>query len=532
MKRRTLTIVSIVSIIIISLLLLSLTYGYYLTTIEGNTNSKSVEVATGDTKVLYTDLSEDNTSEIIKPGFKTVKSFTVQNIGNVSATYSVYLVDVINSFSRTQDITYNLYKKVGTITNVNIDTDLSETNGWSRVNTTENMTFPTEMSVIAPNEVIETPNLVYTYVLKVEYINHPTENQNEDQGKTFGFKVNLRAQDSEVNPFSEGTLAYNIIENVQNGNLEGKTTFTPNLSAVSMVNTGTTINDKILSTAQDDWGTSYYFRGNPIDNYVEYAGMCWRIVRIQGDGSTKLILASELSCNETDLTNDSGLATDGAKGTKGTILSGHYGYKIENGYNINDYKNSTENIEKSAKTQLNTWLNTKITEDEQSVLKNNDWCIGDLTNAYSFNDTGEIIGKVEELISTGTSFKYNAGNKYYVTQTPSYKCEATGKNEEIDTNKVGMLTFDEIVYAGGGNISNSNYYLNNNATLSYWWALSPYVFDADNASVVSTIVRPDGAVGGNYVNHTGFNLRPVISLKSGVTITEGVGTIDNPYIIG
>jgi len=299
MKRRTLTIVSIVSIIIISLLLLSLTYGYYLTTIEGNTNSKSVEVVTGDTKVLYTDLSEDNTSEIIKPGFKTVKSFTVQNIGNVSATYSVYLVDVVNTFNRTQDLTYNIYKKSGTITDVTIATDLSETNGWYRVNTTENVTFPTTMSVIAPNEIIETPNQIYTYVLKVEYIDHPTENQNENQGKTFAFKVNLRAEDSETNPFSEGTLAYNILNNgaqVLNANtneLEIDKTYVEK-TQITKVSDGTDMTDVGIFTSPDDYGTSYYYRGPVKNNYVNFAGFMWRIVRINGDGSIRLILDGTL----------------------------------------------------------------------------------------------------------------------------------------------------------------------------------------------------------------------------------------------
>jgi hypothetical protein len=42
--------------------------------------------------------------------------------------------------------------------------------------------------------------------------------------------------------------------------------------------------------APDDYGTSYYFRGNITNNFVSFAGMCWRIVRVTGDGSIKLAL--------------------------------------------------------------------------------------------------------------------------------------------------------------------------------------------------------------------------------------------------
>ena len=36
-------------------------------------------------------------------------------------------------------------------------------------------------------------------------------------------------------------------------------------------------------------GTSYYWRGAVTNNYVKFGGFCWRIVRINGDGSIRLI---------------------------------------------------------------------------------------------------------------------------------------------------------------------------------------------------------------------------------------------------
>ena len=40
-----------------------------------------------------------------------------------------------------------------------------------------------------------------------------------------------------------------------------------------------------LASTEDDYGTSYYFRGAVTNNYVEFANKCWRIVRVSGDGS-------------------------------------------------------------------------------------------------------------------------------------------------------------------------------------------------------------------------------------------------------
>ena len=48
-----------------------------------------------------------------------------------------------------------------------------------------------------------------------------------------------------------------------------------------------------LCSAPDDYGTSYYFRGTPKNNYVKFAGFYWRILRINGDGSIRMIYAGD-----------------------------------------------------------------------------------------------------------------------------------------------------------------------------------------------------------------------------------------------
>ena len=46
--------------------------------------------------------------------------------------------------------------------------------------------------------------------------------------------------------------------------------------------------EALLASTEDDYGTSYYFRGAVKNNYVQFANKCWRIVRITGDGSVIL----------------------------------------------------------------------------------------------------------------------------------------------------------------------------------------------------------------------------------------------------
>ena len=513
MNRKQRIIVSVTGIFLVLLILVGLTYAYFLTKIKGNDNEKSISVTTADLKLTYNDGSDGVIGGVNIEPSDTIytKTFTVKNEGNANIEYGVYLINVINQLIRKDDVKYTLNCTTdGTITCNKVTTET---------------TFPSGISQLVTNEI--EPGKTHTYTFSFTYKDTNTD-QSIDMGKELSAKLQIfgKQGDGEYFPYEEGTLAYSIINNVKNGTLSGKSTFTANLSATGMVKNITAANDKILSTAEDDGGTTYYFRGNPIDNYVNYAGMCWRIVRIEGDGSIKLILASEKTCSTTNLTDSSGFATDGAAGTQGTILEANYGYKIVNSKYINDYINSASSTN-NARTKLNAWLERKITsESDKALLKNETWCIGDQTNGYSYDNTGEVVGTVNDLINSGTTFYYTAGNKYSVTKTPSYKCETTGVDGEIDINKVGMLTIDEIVYAGGGNNDNSNYYLNNNATTNYWWALSPYYFDGDVSSDIAFSVGDYG-----IVSNSNFALRLAVSLKSSTQITGGNGTIENPYTI-
>lgn len=94
-----------------------------------------------------------------------------------------------------------------------------------------------------------------------------------------------------------------------------------------------------------------------------------------------------------------------------------------------------------------------------------------------------------------------------------------------------MLTFDEIVYAGGGNESNLNYYLNNNATTEYWWLISPWAFYINSDDVLLGNVSIDGSCGNTNVENDEESFRPVVTLLSTTKISGGNGTISNPYTV-
>lgn len=96
------------------------------------------------------------------------------------------------------------------------------------------------------------------------------------------------------------TLTYKLFMN------EGKSTLTENLSLIdqrtSTVNFDNLEDDETKSGLykdEDDLGTSYYYRGVVNNNWVEFGGFYWRIIRINGDGSIRLIYTGLKNSNHT-----------------------------------------------------------------------------------------------------------------------------------------------------------------------------------------------------------------------------------------
>ena len=92
------------------------------------------------------------------------------------------------------------------------------------------------------------------------------------------------------------------------------------------------------------------------------------------------------------------------------------------------------------------------------------------------------------------------------------------------TTKIGLITADEVMYAGGTSSSNYGYYL---YTGNYYWTMSPFYFNGPSAYVF--FVDSDGWLF-NYNVNSIRGVRPVINLNANITIT-GSGTISNPYVI-
>jgi hypothetical protein len=121
---------------------------------------------------------------------------------------------------------------------------------------------------------------------------------------------------------------------------------------------------------------------------------------------------------------------------------------------------------------------------------------------------------------------FNAYNRLVTQKIPTLTCAATNADfGGAYTQKVGLITADEVVLAGGMfNADNTSYYLNNGETFFTMTPLEYFNYASYVAAVTTT-----GSIAGAYPN-TQFGIRPVILLNSSVTVS-GEGTIGNPYTI-
>ena len=301
-----------------------------------------------------------------------------------------------------------------------------------------------------------------------------------------------------------------------------------------------TASEALLASTEDDYGTSYYFRGEVKNNYVEFANKCWRIVRVGGDGSVKLILHND---NTTGVANPCDAANNSASAAFARYSGETYKSAFNTNYNDNayvgfkygtvgagDYALTHANTNKSTiLTNLEAWYNDNLSTYEK-VIDDTVWC-NDKTNV---TDTS-----YDPWSMTPNGLGYGANKTYYgATQRlvntsgsaggtgPSLKCN--GELSKINS-KVGLITADELALAGYAYAkNNTTTYLQENATDTYWWSLSPNHFDGGRAYVWGVY----GSNGGFYsynVNIT-YGVRPSISLKSTTNVT-GEGTSSSPYII-
>ena len=235
------------------------------------------------------------------------------------------------------------------------------------------------------------------------------------------------------------------------------------------------------STDTNTGKPTYYFRGNVTNNYVKFAGQTWRIVRINEDGTIRMVMANGINSNAN------------------IAFNSNY-----NNYTYMYYTNS------QVKSTLESWYQTNIGSKTNLASK--------VANGAYYCEQAKA--KYSDSYTSGSA-TMTTYNKY----TPDFKCSSDGNGKGVVNASVGLLTYDEVVYAGGYYAqNNNNYYLYNN---TYFWTMSPAGFSGSYSYV--WYVNSPGNVNYNNVYNTSA-VRPVIILNAD-TLATGSGTSSDPFVI-
>ena len=298
------------------------------------------------------------------------------------------------------------------------------------------------------------------------------------------------------------------------------------LSAVTLTETEleTDKSDKGLYQGTDDYGTTYYYRGNVKNNNVYFAGYYWQIVRINGDGSIRLIYNG---------------STKNATGVKQSInnrtyqFNSNYNDPAYVGYMYGDPDADTfdevhaNTNSSSIKNNIDTWYKTNIVDKGYGNYISN--AVGFCGDRTIYSENGINI----------TQNSYFGTYGRYVQNTAQFTCPNierdlyTTTDSSIGNNAltypVGLITYDELIFAGmdGNHINKLSWIY----SVQNYWTMSPSNFSATNKLSIEWGVSNNG-----YINHwwnvgDGVGVRTVINLKPDVKITGGTGTANDPFIV-
>ena len=381
-------------------------------------------------------------------------------------------------------------------------------------------------------------------------------NQYALSGKSFTGKIYVENVNCSTEDGSSVKKGYETIL-ANNGGAESMTT----LTSVDFAKI-TTASDKGMYKAQDDLGTSYYFRGAVDNNWLKYGkytkdmyncnngtisatdtgnsctkiassgdDIYWRIIRINGDGSIRMIYSGVTPPTEsTKVIKTTDTSLGNIPFNQNYNSAEYVGYM----YTIGEQHGTSKSSD--IKTYLDNWyanytdLNktgTKITDqiycnDRTASTSNVSYSTANYTTLTSWN-------------SKGTLYFYGANGRINKDNNPMLTCavdsdrftvnKINGKGNSALTYPIGLITIDEVEMAGNNfNESVKSHYL---YTGAHYWTGTPAAFDGDFSFEYSAMDESGFSMSDAGIR---FAARGVVSLSSESKLL-GSGTYNDVYIV-
>ena len=470
---------------------IGVSFAYFVSQTLVTGSGSTVTAEPGDMiKVTYDAGSAPLSGNRLMPGDSTSKDFTVTVTPTETekeATYAIFLNITENTFVKCDDTNYNDLTNMCTKDAQELTYTIKDKDNGSTLASGDLTGVTGKVKLLTETKTVDTQT-IFNYTITITF-NDTGADQNHNQNKTFNGDVEVEFT----------TTAKDVIL----ANYSTVKTRTFPLTTSSKVEDSTTgvIYKSANSNQYDNDGEVYYFAGNPSDNWVKWAGFYWRIIRINGDGSIRMIYQGE-SAN----TTGTGTQLQTSKFNSSYNRSEYVGLKYTEGEQHGQNTNST------IMEALETWYNKNLASYADDIDTNVGFCSDrNMESGYSWS-------------SQPSSTIYYAGYGRLVQNSsnvnPSFKCS---NSSDLLKMPVGLITADEVIMAGLAWISgNSSNYLYTNQN---YWTMSPSDYPYAGVFYVWSIGQLDLA----SVDNT-LGVRPVVNLKSSVQIT-GSGTSTDPYIV-
>ena len=557
-----------IGVLLVVTIIIGISYAYFFNieiknnnTISGNINTKYYTFESSGNSTLSLAINQSDLD--MANASNDYSSFVSGNGGNINVSLNANgLKKVYCSY----DLVYepvSPYTKSEGATNAGLkEFTLSGTSDKGNSFNEIEISGSNKVTLISGVKISTDTNILENWTFTAKYYNLDVIQDNV-AGKTF--KGNIKVANSSCS-FNEpkpagptggdyvllkGTGASSVTEAKSQISNKG----TPDFTKTATTNEG-------LFKAQDDLETSYYFRGAVDNNWVKYGkytkdmyncnngtisntdtgnscikiaskgdDMYWRIIRINGDNSIRMIYSGVTPPTESTKvikTTDTSLGNSPFNQNKGSAE--YVGYMYEIGKQHGTSQSS------DIKTYLDNWyanytdLNktgTKITDQ----IYCNDRTASTSDVAYSTTDFTTLTS----WNSTGTNYYYGAYGRIVNDNNPMLTCavdsdrftvnKINGKGNSALTYPIGLITIDELEMAGNNwSESNTSYYLHTGA---YYWAGSPYGF-SDSRSIEFS-VSDVGFLDGSDVDDDD-GVRGVVSLSSESKLL-GSGTYNDVYTV-
>ena len=561
MKKRE-NIVIIVVLVVMIIAIVGVSYAAFS---FGKTGSKVNTITTGSITMTYTET--DNTISLtgalpttdktgmvrLNPGEYFDFSISSEITGNVNINYEISAKDITDSGARKIDgSNIKLY-----LTKLNGDKEealmVPETyNEESSENTYTGR--PTgEMSLYTSSMNSSESN---NYRLRM-YVDEGYNPQGDGGNLQFTVQINVygKAGDKYVPLTTQEILEDNEVqeEKTQMFNYASNGGYF-DMSGGSQSTNPEYVTNGLYSTEDED-GTSYYYRGNVTNNNVqfgeytsdyyvynyssryfqslascqEYNSRCsesnrvklasagdkmyWKIVRVNGDGSLRLIYnGTSANPDNSDLVN--------------SFAVGKIPYNLESNdpkYTGYTYDNGTDSF---IKKEVDTWYkNTLGSSSYDSKVLGGRFCSDSSgykpASEYGFSgmDGMNVFASYDRLGQSATG--------YTKENSPTLKCPVTSESYGGSYRlKAGLITADELVLGGENPGVTTDSYLNPGDSEMYYWSMTPAAFNTGDARVWSEReYLVDNGV------DTDLAVRPVINVTTDNGFTSGDGTASSPYVI-